>query len=418
MSVEVSELANGLTVASDSMPGLSTVTLGAWVSAGTRHEAANVNGIAHLLEHMAFKGTKRRSAFQIAQEIEAVGGYLNAYTGREVTAYYAKILAGDLELGMDIIGDILQHPVFAESELALERDVVLQEIGQAQDTPDDIIFDHFQETAFPNQPLGRPVLGDAATVSRLDASNLRDYLAHNYGSSRMVLAAAGSLNHEDLIALASRIFDSLPSDQENAFEPARYEGGCFSEERDLEQAHLLLGFPGASLLDDDFYAAGLFSTLLGGGMSSRLFQEVREKRGLAYSIYSFHSGFLDGGLFGIYAGTGQDRIGELVSVVGNELRGLQDHVDLEELDRVKAQTRAAYLMSRENTTARCEQLAQQILTYRRPIAESEMLQRIEKVSLSEVRYQCEKLTDAIPTMVAVGPVASVGKFEDTVRSLL
>lgn len=415
MSVRVTELKNGLTVASDTMPGLGTVTLGAWVNAGTRHETAGVNGIAHLLEHMAFKGTKRRSAFQIAQEIEAVGGYLNAYTGREVTAYYAKVLSEDLALGLDIIGDILQHPVFEESELELERDVVLQEIGQAHDTPDDIVFDHFQWAAYPDQPLGRPVLGEARTVKCLSRANLLDYLGSNYAPGRLVIAAAGAIEHDALVQLVQKTFDSLSAGRETVVAPAKYKGGKALEERDLEQVHLVLGFPAAGLLDDEYYAANLFSTLLGGGMSSRLFQEIREKRGLAYSIYSFNSGFIDSGLFGIYAGTGAERTEELLSVIAGELKDLPNQIEEEELTRAQAQARAGYLMSRESTTARCEQLAQQILTFKRPLSVDETLAKIEGVGLADIHDVCANLNTAPPTLAGIGPFRQDIDFEPLAR---
>ena len=412
MSVTVSRLPSGLVVASEIMPSVQTVTVGAWVRAGTRHEPAVINGIAHLLEHMAFKGTTRRTAFDIAAEIEAVGGYLNAYTSRENTAYYARVLQGDFPLAVDVISDILQFPTFDEMELSRERGVVLQEIGQAQDTPDDIIFDHFQEAAFPNQALGRPVLGDADTVAELNRENLIEFRDHNYGPGRMVVAAAGAVDHDAVLKLVTRSFDSLATRGSEEIEAARYAGGEYREERDLEQIHLLIGFPSVGLLDSDYFAVGILSQILGGGMSSRLYQEVRERQGLAYSIYSFNSAFSDSGLFGIYAGTGEEQAGNLVEIVAGELRSLPGSMDEEELRRAKRQTEAAYLMSRESTTSRCEHLAQQILTYGRPLPPDEIMGRIDQVSMSDVVELCARFLADGPTMASIGPVGGLPRLRE------
>ncbi|MEE9479237.1 MAG: pitrilysin family protein, partial [Kiloniellales bacterium] len=368
MTVEVTRLANGLTVATDRMDSVETVSLGAWVRVGTRHERAELNGVAHFLEHMVFKGTERRSAQDIAQEIEAVGGHLNAYTGRESTAFHAKVLAEHLPLALDLVSDIVQYPVFDETELTRERAVVLQEIGQVADTPDDVIFDHFQETAFPSQALGRPLLGRSETVAVLERTNLIDYRTRHYGPGDMVIAAAGRLEHDRFCDLAAAAFGALPTGGQVVAEPARYSGGDFREARELEQVHLVLGFEGVGHHDPDYYAAMVFSTLFGGGMSSRLFQEVRELRGLAYAIHSFVSAYDDSGLFGVYAGTGQAEVAELLSVVCGELGKLPSGLDSDEMARARAQLKASVLMSREGTTSRCEQLANQLLLYGRPLA--------------------------------------------------
>ena len=404
MSVEITRLPSGLTVATDSMPGVATVSLGAWIGAGTRHETPELNGIAHLLEHMVFKGTERRSAQAIAEEIEAVGGHLNAYTSRENTAFYAKVLAEDAPLALDIVADILQRSTFLEEELERERAVVLQEIGQAYDTPDDIVFDHFQETAYPDQSLGRPVLGESRTVSGLGRGALWDYLRAHYGPQQMVVAAAGKIEHREFVARAAEAFTHDGFACNGATDPAAYRGGDRRERRDLEQVHLLLGFDGVGYLDDDYYALSALSTLFGGGMSSRLFQEVREKRGLVYSVYSFHSAFLDGGLFGVYAGTGSKEVRELVPVVCDELAKLTLGVSEEELDRARAQLRAALLMSRESSSARAEQIAQQLLIYGREVPVEEILAKIAAVTAADVQRVARRLLASAPTVTAIGPL--------------
>ena len=411
MTVRVSHLANGLTVASDTMDTVETVSLGAWVGVGTRHEPAEINGVAHLLEHMAFKGTERRSARDIAEEIEAVGGHLNAYTSRESTAYYAKVLAEDAPLAVDIVADILQHPTFDEEELVRERAVVLQEIGQALDTPDDSIFDRFQETAYPGQAIGRPVLGTSEIVAAIDRATLQGYMNRHYGTDSMVLAAAGKIEHEHFLALVGEAFDSLVRDGTGKPEPASYQGGDYREARELEQVHVLLGFESVSYLDKDYYTTSVLSTLFGGGMSSRLFQEVRERRGLVYSIYSFHSSYHDGGLFGIYAGTGEDEVEELIPVVCDELSKLSAQVAEEEVARARTQLKASLLMSLEHSGARCEQLAQQILIYGRPLAVDEIVGRIEAVDIAGVRRMADRLAAGRPTLASLGPVGRVESFD-------
>jgi len=410
-SVRVTTLSNGLRVATDSMPDAFTVALGCWVGVGTRNEPAHINGVAHLVEHMMFKGTERRDAFRISEEIENVGGQLNAYTTREHTAYYAKVLAEDAPLALDIIADMLQHSLLDADELSRERAVVLQEIGQADDTPDDIIFDLFQETAFPNQAIGRPVLGRAEIVGDLPRSALVDYIGGYYGGKTVVVVAAGRIEHEAFVDLVSRAFASLGSVTPPPPEPARYVGGDLREERDLEQLHVVLGFDGIGVHDPDFHASAVYSTMLGGGMSSRLFQEVREKRGLVYSIYSFTGAYKDGGVFGIYAGTGDDRIEELIPVVCDELMKSTVNATEDEVARARAQMRAGTLMSLESTMARCEQLGQQLLIFGRPIPVEETVARIAAVDRESVIRVGKRLISGRPTLTALGPIGRLESFD-------
>jgi predicted Zn-dependent peptidase len=402
--IEITRLGNGMTVATDRMRGVDTAALGVWVGAGTRHEPQAINGVAHFLEHMAFKGTERRSARDIAVEIEAVGGHLNAYTSRENTAYYARVLAEDVPLALDIIADILLRSTLADEELLRERTVVLQEIGQAEDTPDDIVFDYFQQTAYPDQAIGRPVLGTAETVTAMHRDAIRGYLRHHYTGERMVLAAAGRVDHGELVAAAERLFPALPRANPEPVEAARYVGGERREARELEQMHLVMGFDGIGYRDDDYYAATVYSTLLGGGMSSRLFQEVREKRGLVYSIYTFASPYIDGGLFGIYAGTGPEQIRELMPVMCEEIRRAPATLDKAEIDRARAQLKAGILMARESSSSRCEQLAQQLLIYGRPIPMTEIVAKIEAVDSDAIARVARRIAGTPLTLTALGPL--------------
>jgi predicted Zn-dependent peptidase len=406
-AIRVQTLASGLTVVTEEMSRVETVSFGAYVNAGTRHERAEENGVSHFLEHMAFKGTESRTAAEIAEEIEAVGGHINAYTAREQTAYYVKLLKEDIALGADIIGDILTHSSFEPEELERERGVILQEIGQANDTPDDIIFDHFQEAAFPDQPMGRPTLGTEAVIRSMPRHALTNYMRAHYGTRNVVVAAAGNLNHDEVARLTEKHFADLPTTVVGAPALADYRGGEFREARDLDQVHIVLGFPSVSYTDPDFYASMMLSTLLGGGMSSRLFQEVREKRGLVYSIYAFTAPAADSGLFGIYAGTGESEAEELMPVTLEELRRVQHDVTEVELHRARAQAKAGILMSLESTGSRCEQLARQIQIFGRIMPVKEMVAKIEAVRTEDVCRAASRLFRAKPTLAVLGPAGKV-----------
>ncbi len=406
-AIKLSRLPSGLIVVTERMDRVETVSFGAYVATGTRHELAEENGISHFLEHMAFKGTERRSAAAIAEEIEAVGGHMNAYTAREQTAFYVKALKEDLGLAADIVGDILSHSTFDPDEVERERGVILQEIGQANDTPDDIIFDHFQEAAYPGQPMGRPVLGTEERIRATSRDMLMGYMRRHYTTSNTVVAAAGNLQHEAVLDLVERHFADLPRTLAPPAQPGLYHGGEFREARDLDQVHIVLGFPSVAYADPDFYPVMLLSTLLGGGMSSRLFQEVREKRGLVYSIYSFTAPYADSGVFAIYAGTGESEAAELIPVTLAELQKVQTEVTAAELARARAQVKAGLLMSLESTGSRCEQLARQIQVFGRVIPTAETVERIEAVTLADIGRAAVRLFRAAPTLAALGPAGHV-----------
>jgi len=416
-SVRVSTLPNGLTVATDVMPGIETVSVGVWVAVGTRHEPEALNGISHLLEHMAFKGTERRSATDIAVEIESVGGNLNAYTGRERTCYYAKMLAEDLPLATDILADILQHSRFDADELERERHVILQEIGQAEDTPDDIVFDHFQEAAYPDQALGWPVLGRTEVIERLDRTEVAGYMQRHYGAKGTIVAAAGRVDHDDFVANVGALFGGLGAVNGTKLLPGRYAGGDRRVERPLEQLHIVLGFEGIGYRDPDYYALGVLSALYGGGMSSRLFQQIREVRGLAYSVYSFIQAYADGGLFGVYAGTSSEEVGQVADIVAEELKNLPDRVTAVEIARARAQMRADLLMGRESTSSRAEQVSGQLFAYGAPIPTDTLLARIEAVDRDAVARVAQRLMASRPTVASIGPTKHVPAADDVAAKL-
>jgi predicted Zn-dependent peptidase len=416
-NVSITTLPSGLTILTERMDRVETVSFGAYIGAGTRHEMAAENGVAHFLEHMAFKGTASRSAIDIAEAVENVGGHINAYTSREQTAYYVKLLKEDLALGVDIIGDILCHSSFEPEELERERGVILQEIGQANDTPDDVVFDHFQSAAYPSQPMGRPVLGTEAIIRGMKREALPGFMAAHYTPENMVISACGNLEHTQVVELVQEHFRDLPKAERGTPMPADYTGGEYREARDLDQAHIVLGFASPGYGEPDYYPAMLLSTLLGGGMSSRLFQEIREKRGLVYSIYSFTSPALDGGLFGIYAGTGESEAAELMPVTLEELDKVQHHVTAAELNRARAQLKAGLLMSLESTGSRCEQIARQFQIFGRIIPASETVAKIEAVTEADIRAAAAKIFRQRPTLATIGPIAQVPKLSAIIDRL-
>jgi predicted Zn-dependent peptidase len=404
MSVEVSRLPSGLVVVTDQVPHLETAALGVWVGAGSRDELPDEHGISHLLEHMAFKGTKRRTARQIAEEIEAVGGDLNAATSVETTTYYARTLKADVPLALDVLSDILANPAFDPDELTREQNVIMQEIGAAEDTPDDIVFDHLQRIAYPDQPIGRSVLGTRESVRSINAGRLRQYLARNYCGPDMVLAASGSVDHAMIVEEAQRLFGSFSASAGPASAPARFRGGSYIERQDLEQAHLALALEGLPQRDPALFSLQVFSNILGGGMSSRLFQEVREIRGLCYSISCFHMAYSDTGFFGIYAGTDDNDAPELMQVVMDEMERAVSSITDAEVARAKAQMKAGLLMSLESSSARAEQLARQMMIYGRPLSMAEMVARIEAVTVDSTQAAGRALLDrSRPAIAGLGP---------------
>jgi predicted Zn-dependent peptidase len=385
MSVAVTTLKSGINVVTDTMPHLETASLGVWVNAGSRDEHRDENGISHMLEHMAFKGTRRRTARQIAEEIEAVGGDLNAATGAETTAYYARVLKADVPLALDVLSDILSEPAFDREELAREQSVIVQEIGAVADAPDDLIFENLQSVAFPDQPLGRSILGTAKTVRSFDAARLREYLTRNYRGPEMVVAAAGAVDHQAVVAEVERRFSSFNGPATPLPEPASFGGGTHVEERDLEQVHIALALPGVPLKDPAIYSLQAFTNVLGGGMSSRLFQEAREKRGLCYSIYSFHMPYSDVGMFGLYAGTDAADTSELMRLIVDEIADAAETLSEPEIARAKAQMKAGLLMALEGSGERIGQLARQMITQGRPIPVDELVAKIEAVTAESAR---------------------------------
>lgn len=419
MTVRLHTLPNGFRVATEVMPGLRSASVGVWVLAGGRHERAEQNGIAHFLEHMAFKGTSRRSALQIAEAIEDVGGYINAYTSREMTAYYARVLEGDVALALDVIADILLDPLFAEEEIEVERGVILQEIGQALDTPDDIVFDWLQEAAYPDQPIGRPILGESARVSRFGREDLKRFVGEHYGPGQMILAAAGAVDHEAICREAERLFGHLPPLlHPSRPEPARWKGGERREIRALEQVHFALALEAPAWRDPDLQTAQIWATAMGGGMSSRLFQELREERGLCYTIFAQSGAHEDTGIATIYAGTSAEDIERLALLTVDELRRAAEDLTEAEIARARAQMKAGLLMGLESPSSRAERLARMLQIWGRVPSVEEQIERIDAVTLRDVRDFAGRMAGRTGMALALYGPAGTAPHLDALRERL
>ncbi|PTX56971.1 putative Zn-dependent peptidase [Litoreibacter ponti] len=417
MTQALHTLPNGFRIVTEHMPGLESASIGIWVNAGGRHERAEQNGIAHFLEHMAFKGTERRSALQIAEAIEDVGGYINAYTSREVTAYYARVLKDDVPLAMDVIGDILRNPVFDTREIEVERGVILQEIGMSLDTPDDIIFDWLQEAAYPGQPIGRTILGPSERVRSFSRADLSGFVSEHYGPQNLILSAAGAVDHDMIVRMAEEMFGDMTAGVAQPTEGARFAAGERREIKALEQAHFTLALEAPGYRDDDFYTAQIFASAFGGGMSSRLFQEAREKRGLCYSVYASIGSYSDTGMMTVYAGTSDEDIAGLAEITVDELKRAADDMSDAEVDRARAQMKAGLLMGLESPSSRAERLARLVGIWGRVPPLSETVEKIDAVNTGDVRAFAQRLAGARAAMALYGPVEAAHSLDYVTRRL-
>jgi len=417
MDIEYTKLPGGLQVMTDSVPSVESVAVGVWVDVGTRHEDLCYNGISHMVEHMMFKGTPMRSAVQIAEQIEDVGGQMNAYTSREITSYHMHLLKEDLPLAMEVLADIVQHPAMPDEEIERERGVILQEIGMTMDTPDDVVFDYYQETAYPDQALGAPILGRSHIVESMTRDTLQDYVRRFYTPSNLVISVSGNADHKTMLDLAGTLFNDLPSDEGFTFDRAAYQGGETRLEKELEQSHIVLGFEGIPRSDDDFYAAAILSTILGGGMSSRLFQEVREKRGLVYSVFSHHAAYQDAGQFMIYAGTSPEKLSELMPVLCDEIGRAQKLVSTQEIKRAKAQIRAEMLMGLESMMRRVNQHAKHLIHFGTIPDFEEKLKKLDAVSEADICKTATRIFRTKPTLAALGSLGKLEEYDSIVKRL-
>jgi len=414
LTIELHTLSNGFRIVTEHMPSMKSASIGIWVGAGGRHERLEENGIAHFLEHMAFKGTKTRSALQIAEAIEDVGGYINAYTSREMTAYYVRVLENDVPLGLDVVADILLNPAFEDGEIEVERGVILQEIGQALDTPDDIIFDWLQEVSYPDQALGRTILGPSERVSGFGRDDLKRFVAEHYGPNQMILAAAGAVDHDAIVWQAEALFGHLDRvEPSSVIQPAAFAGGERREEKKLEQVHFTLAFEGPNYRDPDIYTAQIYATAMGGGMSSRLFQEIRENRGLCYTIFAQAGAYEDTGMTTIYAGTSAEEIQNLANVTIDEMKRAASDMSAAEVARARAQMKAGLLMGLESPSNRAERLARLLSIWDRIPSIEETIKRIDNVTTGDVReFAAHMAGHAGSAMALYGPASSAPSLDD------
>ncbi|MGO4909076.1 M16 family metallopeptidase [Pseudorhodobacter sp. W20_MBD10_FR17] len=417
MNSRVTTLPNGFRIVSEAMPGLQSASVGIWITAGGRHERAEQNGIAHFLEHMAFKGTEKRSSLRIAEEIEDVGGFINAYTSREMTAYYARVLKDDVALALDVIGDIVLNPVFDPKEIEIERHVILQEIGQALDTPDDIVFDWLQEACYPDQPFGRTILGPAERVSNFSRTDLTGFVAEHYSPDRMILSAAGAVDHDAIVAQAEALFGDRKAVGGGLIQPAQFKGAERRENKALEQVHFALAFDAPGYRSPDVYIAQIYAMALGGGMSSRLFQKVREERGLCYSIFAQSGAYEDAGQITIYAGTSEEEIGDLTAITLAELKRASSDMSEAEVARARVQLKAGLLMGLESPSSRAERLARLLAIWGRVPTPEEAVEKIDAVTTVDVRRYAGEMIEADVALALYGPVGKAPGLEEIKRGL-
>ncbi len=417
MTIEMTTLKNGLRVITDTVKEVDSVAMGVWVDVGTRHEDMKDNGVAHMVEHMLFKGTETRNTTQIVEQLEDVGADVNAYTGREITAYHVRLLKEDMPLALDIYSDFIQHSTMQEDEIERERGVILQEIDMYNDQPDERVFDFYQEKAYPGQTLGASILGDPNIIKTMKRDVMMDYVRRFYTPGRLVVAAAGHVDHDDFVKRVEGSFTDLPPDIAFDPKPAVYQGGDYRVEKDTEQSHLLIGFKGLPRRDKNMFGVVALATILGGGMSSRLYQEVREKRGLVYSIFSFHTTYQDDGQFAVYAGTGPEHLPQLVPVVCEEIIKFADTLTEKELDRAKAQKRANLLMGRESMMSRANQQAKHLVHFNEVLNTQEKISKINELTVKDVADAARTIFATTPTVAALGPIDQLESYDQICKRL-
>lgn len=417
MTIELTTLPNGLTVATNAMPGYGTAAVAVTFGAGSRFEAPKEQGIAHMLEHMAFKGTNRRSALCISEEIEQVGGDLNAYTSAEDTLYEARVHGDDIPLAMDVLSDILTDPLLSEADIEREKEVILAEIGARRDSPDDFVYELAMQQSFAGQAFGRSTGGTPETVMALSHDMLADFRARHYHAGNAIVVASGNVNHADLVRLAEDKLGRLAAGRRSSAPKAEWTGGVVCSEQDIEQTYLMMMFPGASEGSSDLMSMRIFAAIVGGGMSSRLFTEIREKRGLAYSLQGFHFSFSDTGVLGFGADAADSKFCDLLPAILDVLSAAPATLSERELARAKAQLRMSIQVSRESPGQSTHWLTNQILAHGRPILPSELLLELDAVTLEDVRRVGQAALAATPTLATVGPNAALPPVDSVRRRL-
>ena len=406
---------NKLRVAVDEIPNLQTVAIGVFVKTGSRNEGLAINGISHFLEHMAFKGTKTRTAKQIAEEFESIGGYINAYTSREKTVYYVKVLKQHTEFAIQFLADILQNSTFDSQEVEKERGVILQEVAMTYDTPDDIIFDYFQEQAFPKQPLGRSILGKVKNIKTFNQQHFQNYINSQYNYQNMAIVASGSIKTTEVVNWVDKYFNQLNSNIIEKPKNPTYAGGVVKKVKKLEQVHLVLGFEGLSQNDPKFYTQQILAMILGSGMSSRLFYEIRENLGLAYSVYAFNSCYSDAGIFGIYGGTSAEKLDLFLQATKQELQKICQNITDAEMQKVQTQFLAGLAMAKESTNARMQRIGNDILDYNKIYTDQELIEEFNSNTKLDVNNLASQIFAGSPTLAVLGEVKNFNFDSDNFK---
>lgn len=410
------KLPNGLTILFDKMPQVESVSIRILFKVGSRDEKDSIDGISHILEHMFFKGTEVRAAKDIAEEFDMIGGYLNAYTGKERTVYYAKVLKNDLETAVDVLSDIVINSTYDKDELVKELNVICQEISDAEDNPEDVLFEALFKKAFANHQIGKPIAGTHESVNSCTRDDLVKYFSKYCSPNNAFLSISGNFHDDNALQLLSDKFGQWENKSAgiDPYTLPEYVGGDIRIKKPIEQAHISLSFNGVSVMDNDYYTHQIAAIIAGGSMSSRLFQEVREKRGLAYSISAFSTNYTDCGLWGMYASTEPKSLNELVNVSIDELKKMTNDISEKELQTAKAQIKASLLMSMESSGSRAEKLVNNISTFGRVISNEEVVNRIEAITINDVQNCIKSILNGVCTVSAVGQIDSLQSYDKIV----
>ncbi|AAZ68806.1 M16 family metallopeptidase [Ehrlichia canis] len=417
MSPSITQFRNNFTIITDTMPHVESISINIWINVGSRYENTNITGISHFLEHMAFKGTKTRTALDIAQIFDDIGGNFNAHTDREHTVYHVKTLKRDIKIAIEVLADIILNSQFPQEEIDREKGVVLQEIYQTNDSPTSIIFDKYIEAAYPNQIFGKSILGTPESVTNLSKEDLQTYMSEYYHAGNMLLSVAGNITHEEVIDLVSQHFSNMKKSEPKTAAPSVYYSGEYREIRNLEQVHLVIGFPSVSYKDDLFYTIQILDSILGNGMSSRLFQKIREQLGLVYTISSFNSSYSDNGIFSIYAATDKNNLIQLLTTIASEVKSITMNLEENEITRAKGKLISEILMSRESTTARAESLGYYYSHYNRYILKEELIKKISEITLTDLQNCIHNLLGSNNkiTLAAIGQIENLPSYGDIVQ---
>ena len=391
--IKISNLPNGVRLVTETIPFVRSVSFGVWVKNGSRHETPQNNGISHFVEHMLFKGTEKRSGMEIADVMDAVGGQLNAFTSKEYTCYFTRTLDTHFDVALDVLSDMFFNSKFDAADIEKERGVILEEISMYEDTPEDLAVDLLQAHTFPQSSLGMSILGTPETIATFNPDNLKKFTAARYSPKNVVIAIAGNIDENDVLEKITAAFGSYVGSPDIAAEkPAMYTPGFSFREKDIEQLHLCMGFPGIKSGNDESYALAAVNTILGGGMSSRLFQKIREEHGLVYAVYSYNASYVDTGIFLVYAALNPDNVHEVMELISQEVRGMfTEKITAEQLSKAKEQLKSNFLLSLENAANRMNSIGRTLLMLDKIITPDELVEKIDAIDMDAFYAVCDKI---------------------------